>query len=268
MTTRKSFLISAVVLTPLVGLVAWRTTKPHGPKAAPHFAVVPDLSWSTLGACQSAGGLVKRVLTFPEADKHSTLLVLATGDNATLGEPIEIIRLPAFRSVTAMESPSAAERRNRELVASVIDKCSALPRTSVTPLYLAIRRTVEQLKAVGCGPTSGCKILLQTDGEETVEVGIRRALAGSQAMLNLPAPIDNTGIAVTICGLSETTGQGDAAKSWSPRRNHNARSADRVVAVWRRLFTAPDLITFEPVCPKAEARTPNMVAKTAPGASR
>jgi hypothetical protein len=104
---------------------------------------------------------------------------------------------------------------------------------------------------MGCKPGVGCGVLFQTDGDENVEIGIRRALAGSRAPTELPAPIDNTGIAVTFCGLAETTGQSDVGRTDRFRRNHSARSVDRVMEVLRHFFTAPDLVTFEPVCPKA-----------------
>ena len=239
-----------MVLVPLVGVVTWRTARPHGPGVSPHFAVLLDRSLSTLAPCQSVGGLVKRVLALPGVNKHSTLLVLATGDNATLGEPVEIARLIGFKSARAMESPAGAERRERELVESIVKGCSGLPRTLITPDFLTARRAIEQLRVLGCKSGTGCRLLFQTDGDENVENGIRRALAGSRVPAELPVPVDNAGIAVTVCGFAETTGPNDLSQPGRPRRNHSARSADRVAEVWRRLFTMSDLVAFEPVCPK------------------
>jgi hypothetical protein len=260
MTPRNWAIVSAAVLVPLGGLVSWRAARPHGPEEAPNYVVVPDISRSTLFPCQSAGGLVERVLATAGVNKHSTLLVLATGDSPTLGEPVEIARLTGFKSGRAMESPAASERRERDLVARVVNACAALPRTSITPIFLSGRRAIEQLRVMGCKPGMGCRLLFQTDGDENVEVGIRRALAGSRAPIELPAPIDNTGIAVTICGLAETTGQSDVGQVSRARRNHSARSADRVMEVLRRFFAAPNLVTFEPVCPKAGGVGGNTVA--------
>jgi hypothetical protein len=251
MTAGKWAVISAAVFVPLVCLVAWRVKRPHGPEVSLHVAVVSDRSLSTFAPCQSAGGLVKRVLALPGVNRHSTLLVLVTGDGATLGEPVEIARVVGFKSSRAMESPAESERRERELVEKTVAACAALPRTSITPDFLAARRAVEQLRVLGCKPGNGCRLFFQTDGDETVEVGFRRALAGSRAPVELPAPIDNTGIAVTICGLTQTTGQSDVGRAHRIRRNHSARSADRVMEVLRRFFTVPALVTFEPVCPGA-----------------
>jgi hypothetical protein len=250
-TARKWVGVSAAALVPLVGLVTWRTARPHGPEVSPHFAIVSDRSLSTLLPCPSVGGLVKRVLSLPEVNRQSVLLVLATGDSSTLGEPVEITRLVGFKSARAMETPAGVERRESGLVGDIVKGCSGLPRTSITPDFLATRRAIEQLRALGCRSGTGCRLLFQTDGDENVEVGIRRALVGSRAPVELPAPIDNVGIAVTICGLAETTGQSDVGQASRARRNHSGRSADRVVEVLRHFFTAPNLVTFEPVCPKA-----------------
>jgi hypothetical protein len=190
-------------------------------------------------------------MTSAGVDKHSTLLVLATGDDITLGEPVEVARLVGFKSARAIESPANSERKEREIVEKVVTDCSALPRTSITPISLAARRAMEQLHVLGCKSGTGCGLFIQTDGEENVEVGVRRALAGSRAPIVLPTPIDNTGIAVTICGLSQTTGQNDIGKVDRVRRNHNARSADRLMEVLRHFFAVPALVAFEPVCPKA-----------------
>ena len=159
-----------------------------------------------------------------------------------------------------MESPAESERRERDLVEKIVTDCAALPRTSISPVFLAARRAIEQLRVLGCKQGTGCRLLFQTDGDENVEVGIRRALAGSRAPVELPAPIDNTGIAVSICGLAETTGQSDIGRADRVRRNHNACSADRVMEVLRRFFTVPALVTFEPVCPKAGGVGGNSVA--------
>jgi hypothetical protein len=204
--------------------------------------------------------LIKRVLGFVGVDKHSTLLVLATGDSSSLGEPVEVTRVNGFKSARAMESPAASERRERELIENATSACAGLPRTAITPDFLAARRAIDQLRALGCRSGTGCQLLFQTDGSENVEVGVRRALAGSRMPVELPAPIDNAGIAVTICGLAETTGQSDTGSASRARRNHSARSADRVIEVLRRFFAAPDLVAFEPVCPKAGNVGANTVA--------
>lgn len=242
---------SLAVVLPFVGLVAWRTTKPHGPSASPHSAVVIDRSASTLGACEAAGGLVKLALAAPGLTKHSTLLVLATGDEATLGEPVEVVRLTGFKSGRAMEAPAEAEKRAQALVQSIVTKCNALPRSSVTAVFLASKRAAEHLRALGCREGMGCLLLVQTDGEENAETSIRRALSGTRASAELPAPIDNTGISTTVCGFAATTGRAD--RPAIIRRNRNAERVGRITETWRRLFAAPDLATFEPICPKVEA---------------
>lgn len=252
---KATLVASAVVALPLAGLVAWRVARPHGPSASPHVAVVVDRSESALSACEAAGGLVARALDAPGLSRHSALIVLATGDDATLNEPVEVERLAGFKTSRAMESPGASERRRRDLVIDAVVRCRSLRRPSTTAVFLASKRAAEQLRALGCREGTGCMLLIQTDGEENAEPGIRRALGGSRATAHLPAPIDNVGIATVVCGFAETAGPTD--RPAHARVGRSARSADRLREIWHSLFAAPDLVTFEPVCPKADASPPD-----------
>jgi hypothetical protein len=235
----------------LLGFVGWRAYQPHTPRVAPNIGVVSDRSRSKLDACRSEGGQVRRALALPGLRKSSTLLVFATGDSSTLGEPVEVARLTGFKAKRAMESPASAESKERTLVRKLVEQCNALPQATITPIFLAIRRATEQLRAIGCNP-GACHLFVQSDLRENVEPAIQRALAARRPAATLPAPIDNAGIPVNICGPAETTGGADVKEGRRGRRFRDAEDADRIMAVWRRLFTAPDLVTFEPHCPKTE----------------
>jgi len=261
---------AAVVL----GFVGWRAYHPPISGVAPSIGVVGDRSMSMLDACRSEGGQVKRALALPGLTKSSVLFVSTTGDDSTRGEPREVARLAGFKAKRAMESPASAERKERALIRKLVEQCNTLPQATITPIFLAIRRAIEQLRAMGCGAGVGCYLFVQSDLRENVDPAIRRALAARRPAATLPAPIANAGIPVNICGPAETTGGADAREGRHAGRFHDAEDADRIVAVWRRLFTAPDLVTFEPHCPKTELSNDNgdaavaAVNNTKPAAER
>jgi hypothetical protein len=67
----------------------------------------------------------------------------------------------------------------------------------------------------------------------------------------LRTPIANNGVGVTFCGLAVTThGALDRAHPARPASLDPDRE-DRLQRTWRSLFTAPELVNFEPFCPKS-----------------
>ncbi|HXQ37508.1 MAG TPA: hypothetical protein VN843_26085, partial [Anaerolineales bacterium] len=147
----------------------------------------------------------------------------------------------------------------RALLDRVRHRCEESAQTKQSPIYLAIRRAVEYLRAHGCDDRNNCLVYVQSDLEELSEKSIKDAIDGSHKSdhkgraLTLPARIDNTGIGVRICGLAETTGTiriGNRRQTFTP--SHNAERVDRIRSVWEKLFTQPNLVQFSSHCPKAE----------------
>lgn len=65
-------------------------------------------------------------------------------------------------------------------------------------------------------------------------------------------PLDNEGIMVTFCGFAETVGLFVDPSGREIRRTvaRDPHRDDRLQAVWRALFTRPELVSFQPYCPE------------------
>lgn len=258
MSRRMQWGVLAVIVAAAAGGVAFRVVK--GAKPLPERAVIVyDRSDSTRDICDAVVGVTGEVLTSRRFGKGASIIVLATGDDATLGEPLEVFRFDDFRRARTVEGRSAAAKMLGEILEKVRAACESTPRAGNSPVYLAVRRGAELVGRPGCTP-SHCTLAVVSDGEETVEPGLAAALRkGGRAkkQLNLPARIANEASRVTWCGLAETVapslaasakGSTRAKRALEPKRD--AGRADRLLELWRGLFTEPASVEFLPVCPK------------------
>jgi hypothetical protein len=113
--------------------------------------------------------------------------------------------------------------------------CRGEHRTQSSPILQAIRRSIEHLRAAGCSKTRACYLFVQSDGLETVDPLLAKALAQPKGRLVLPPPVQNEGIRVAFSGFAVTNGKG-----------RNVRLSEGRQAVWQKVFTAPELVSFEP----------------------
>lgn len=234
-----------------------------GGKPQPVRAVIVfDRSDSTRDACAAVTGVAEMLLAERSWPKGSSIVILATGDDKTLGEPVELFRHTDFRRKRTVEGKSTAARQSRALLASIYDACESAPRTRTSPIYLAVRRGAEMLSGAGC-ETERCTLAVVSDGEETVEPGLAAALkrgGRTKKPTGQPARIANETARVTWCGLAETVAapqpasakaKGRAKRATEPKRD--AGRADRLLELWRGLFTEPSSVELAPVCPKRKA---------------
>lgn len=219
-----------------------------------HVAVINDLSDSmpAHGGCNVVVGLVERALSNEAVARGSTISVYGTGSPSTAMEPVSILTAEIPTSRRVMEGKAAAEVKRKGLLDKVSASCKnvtgSISRSS--PIYLAVRRGLEQLHAVGCNEIGSCHLLVRTDGEETEESWLKMAVkTGKLPKHGQPSPLDNRGVKVVMCGLSETRGEvavGKAKRRFTPKRNSHA--ADALTAAWRKVFVEPGSVTFEPTC--------------------
>ena len=232
----------------------WRYNAARLARNVTHVVIVRDPSASTADGCGSVVGLADRALKTPGLARVATITLLAIGDEETAHEPrlLGEFRVPEVRRV--IEGKRAAVRQREELFAGLRARCEEARQTQVSPVFLGTKRGVERLRSVGAEGDN--KILyVQTDGEETADPQIKRALNGAPAGgLKLPGPIQNDGVSVVICGLAETTGQTTNVEGKLRRltRPRDPRHADRMTAVWKSLFTNPELVSLEPYCQKPQ----------------
>lgn len=235
----------------VVGFVGWRVHV-HANYSAPQVAVIRDPSFSHPGGCESLVGLAEYAAHADGISRDSTLTVIVLGDAATADEPWQLGRysIPVTRKV--LEGKSSNQKRLEEILTDIRHKCGTIRQTNISPIFLGVKQAVEDLHAHGCKESSHCRVFVDSDLEENVEISIKEALdRPRKTNVALPAPLDNQGIGVSFCGLAVTTGRiatptGREARRTLPR---DPGRDDRLRQVWRSLFTEPELVTFEPYCP-------------------
>jgi hypothetical protein len=236
----------------VAAFVGWRMEAMRSERVN-HFALVQDPSRSYTGGCASLVGVAGAALGSAGASANSRLTVLALGDASTAGEPrrLGVFTIPTSRKV--IEGKRATLDRQQALFQDLLTRCESVRPTSVSPIFLGVKRAVADLRASGCKAGSGCRIWVSTDLEENGERGMReRILHSREAREPLPPPLDNEGIEVTFCGFSQTAGRvidpsGREVRIGAAR---DPRRDDRLQAVWRAMFTSPELVSFEPYCPE------------------
>ena len=237
----------------ILGYGAYRATQPSPKATASHAAIVRDRSDSTTSGCSAIGGLAGEFLRSGQAGRFSTIIGLATGDRRSNDEPVEFARLSRVHLGSVKDGRDTADRRNAVIIGELMSRCEEAGNADRSPIYLALRRALEELRALGCRAENGCIVYVQSDLEENAEPALKAALMGGKAGL-LPSKIDNQGIRFRICGAAETLGPLDGNRgSLGRRKVRGAKRADLAGDVWRSLFTSPELVSFEPLCPKAPA---------------
>jgi hypothetical protein len=243
-------LISACVAT--VGFIGWRVHEMRSERVN-HFALVQDPSRSYTGGCASLVGSAEAVLRSPGVSANSTLAVLVLGDDSTAREPRRLAAYAIPTSRKVIEGRRANVERQRDLLQNLLRRCESVRPTSISPIFLGVKQAIADLRAEGCKDGSQCSLWVSTDLEENgvraIEQRIDHARHDKEP---LPTTLDNVGITVTFCGFAQTRGRsvgssGREIGAVAPRDPHRD---DRLQAVWRALFTRPELVSFNPYCPE------------------
>jgi len=250
MRAKKFALALCVALSAVTAFGYWRYRVGAEHRPVAQFAFIQDPSDSIAADCDRTVGLVERALAAPEVGEGSTITMLALGDEKTANEPrwLGHFEVPVIRRV--IEGQRASAREKQDLLANVRKRCSEVKETLRSPIFVGLKRGVEHLKVTG-SPEDSRHLFIQTDGEEFDNKAIMEALnqrPGARAIL--PSPIDNAGVDVKFCGMAETVGQiaGADRRVQRKSRPRSEERADRLREVWLKLFTTPDLVSFEPYC--------------------
>jgi hypothetical protein len=245
MKTKLSLLAIGVGLVTLVGVTGIfvmhhiREVAAQPPPA--QAALVIDTSDSRPCDCEAVESAARAMLTSRRMTQGSKLWLFVTGDQATAEEPILVGAYPVPFTRRVIEGREATGRQLGEALDKIKVTCAQFKPSKRSPIFLAIKRAVEQLRAQGCDGRNECELRVQSDLAELSEPAVRNALTGSRpASSALPPPIDNTGINILFCGLAEVSGNATG--------RHDVRRVDLTEKIWRNLFTDPGKITFVPHC--------------------
>jgi hypothetical protein len=250
MITPKFALAILLGLCVVTGFGYWRYQASAQNRPVTQFEFIQDPSDSISADCSRTVGMVERALAMPDVGQGSTITMLALGDESTANEPRWLGRfeVPVIRRV--IEGQREESRAKQALLANIRNRCGEVKQTVRSPIFVGLKRGVEQLRSVGA-PDDLRYLFIQTDGEEFDNKAIMAALnekVGTPA--TLPSPIRNDGVHVTFCGMAETVG----SVTDSQHRNHHksklrdASRADRLTEIWTKLFTHAELVRFEPYC--------------------
>ena len=245
MKSKKSLIPLGIIIGGAVLASLWHL-KSSRAETKTHAVIVCDRSKSTRDACLSTLGLSEQAMELPGLN---SLLVLATGDAASGNEPIPIahFKVPSQRRV--MEGRKAEKRRRMQLLTNIYQRCLELPKVKTSQIFLAVERSLEHLRAQGCGKDKLCYLYVQSDLAESSEKTIRKIQRGkkkvSQAQRLL---LFNIGIDTHFCGYSQTMGQSEnrhiLTQPRSPRRGR------WLIRGWATAFTERELLHFSPLCPR------------------
>ncbi len=248
-------ILFGLIILGMVTFLSIRYLKGHHAPSVAHTVIILDRSGSTTNQCASLVGMAEKSLSLSSINKGSMLVVIGTGDEAHRFEPVLLGSFPIPHSSRIIEGKSKIEKAKRDLLAAIADLCEQVTPSNDSPIALSIKRGIAQLRSFGCKNTDTCYITIQTDGLETLEPYMVNALRSKQPKKKRTAPVeklDNTGIDIEFCGISQTVG--NKLSKGKGKRSPKSRSAfsNTIEDAWKQTFVQPERVRFTPFCPKAE----------------
>lgn len=244
--------ILTITLTGLAsfGFIGWRVNAMHR-RPVSHIGIIEDLSASHHDGCYSLQGITEQLLDRNAVSSGSWLTFLVTGDESTANEPKLVARYPIPVDKRIMEGPKTALGRRQEILDDLKLRCGQLRPTMVSPIFQGVKQGVAELRRLGCGTGSDCKLWIDSDLEENAVMAIKATLEHPGNNQALPTPLHNEGIRVAFCGFAVTAGRivGPSGRDIRKARPRNPAHDDNLQRTWAELFTKPELVTFDPYCP-------------------
>ncbi len=207
-------------------------------------AILFDRSASSIAGCESISGVASALIDrYGDATLHVTLFT--TGDARTSGEPVVLYTAVAGSPRRVLEGRRRVEREQQQVLRQLYEACRSAGRTARSPIALAALRAAGHLHATGRCGVEPCILAIVSDGVETQEGGLARAVQARTRPRVAPVLIESVDISIQFCGLSQTTaGRGSARAA-----ERSIADARRVERAWRAAFANPKDMTFAPACP-------------------
>ncbi len=244
MNAKKILLLTGISLSVILTVAAmvWMLVNREPPKPA-HFALLIDYSDSRTINCGAIDATMQEIMSSPNLMTNSNLYFFSTGDDKSSDEPILLGKYKIPVNVKVLEGQSKAERERQEFIKKIKTRCEQEPIKERSPILLGIKRVIENLRINGCDAKAGCKIFVQTDGQELSEPTVKQSLtAKAENHSKTQISISNNGINIKICGFAQVNGTANQ------KNRHNIQTADTTMAVWKQVFTEPNLVLFPPHC--------------------
>src|SRR5262249_43388322 len=102
-----------------------------------HGVIVRDQSYSSRTGCESTAALLRHSLEEPSLMPASTVTITVTGDTSTALEPQLLLSVNKPFAHKVFERRDAASSQQEQLINDALRQCEHLPRTNVSPIYLA-----------------------------------------------------------------------------------------------------------------------------------
>lgn len=232
--------IAALFLILLGGLVGWHYHTAFDSNVVSIIDPSASITQNCLGIVDIS------VLSRPELRDRSRLTLLAMGRGVHDTEPKVLLNrpFPMRPNKVIGKDEKGFEREWESFRKAVQDACEGTGVTDQSPILSAVRAAVSHLRSQKCTANGKCFLVMKTDLEEDVEPSLKAAvgliLKGKPAELpvELARSIDNAGINIEFCGISET----------SPRRDRLRANPDALSRLWRNIFTHSQLVSIKPFC--------------------
>lgn len=244
MTSKQQYLVGFGAMAAIAGVaIYFQVTAP--PLA--HAVVAIDPSASVERNCPGVRDFTRTLVSGkPGIGDGSRLAVLTMGTSSADTQPKRRVdeAMPVEPdSVYGQAERKAAFRQSQDaLFEQVKHACEGAPSGRQSPVYEMTRQGIAHLRGLGCAPGGTCLLIVKSDLDEDVQSGLRDTLRSAAKPDALPATLagslDNAGIEIHVCGMSEVRAA----------RQATASSPDRRVAIWTKLFTAPQLFSVRPYC--------------------
>src|SRR6266849_6632287 len=161
---RLNILIGTLAGLLCFGFIGWRVHDMHS-RAVSHAVIVEDPSASHPRGCSSVQGITQQLLDSNAVSPGSWLTVLAIGDESTANEPKLLARYPIPVNRRIVESPKSGLRRQQAILDDLKLRCGQLHPTMVSPIFQGVKQGVAELRTLGCGDASDCRLWIDSDLE-------------------------------------------------------------------------------------------------------
>jgi hypothetical protein len=242
----KTTFVTVGLIVTSASFLYWRLSASPAPPVV--TAVFTDSSGSVVKDCRVESELVRMAITKMRRTPGSTLDFYTIGAAETAYAPVlwRIGHL-GFQAPKVLEPGIPDSQKSAEqYLAAVNDSCQQWRESDSSAIFTGLKHVMAQVQSERA-PTSPAYVFAHTDLQELVIKSIATALTQPKGspIRDMPAPIENSGVDVLLCGFAETRTKVHG-KTYTRQRRPD--SFERAREVWSAVFTDPERVTFFEFC--------------------